>query len=107
MFFYKKKASINPKKKVKLVNPTRVEISVDEKFIRDEIRRQVDASMVAQLWYCDANKIAELTCLSIRFLEEHVFSDVRMKSIEIKRSRKRLWKADKALEVIEKIFNEW
>ncbi|MGG2110971.1 hypothetical protein ABFY60_10695 [Lysinibacillus pakistanensis] len=87
--------------------PTKVEISVDEKFIKDEIRRQIDASMIAQLWYCDAIKIAELTCLSVRFLEEHVFSDVRMKAIEIKRSRKRLWKAEKALEVIEQIFQEW
>ena len=105
--FCKKYATIKPKKKVKSVIPTKVEISVDEKFIKDEIRRQIDASMIAQLWFCDAIKIAELTCLSVRFLEEHVFSDVRMKAIEIKRSRKRLWKAEKALEVIEQIFQEW
>ena len=87
--------------------PAKLEVVIDEKVIREEMKRQIDSSLVNQLWYVDAQKISELTCLSIRFLEEHVFSDVRMRSIQIQKSRKRLWKADAALETIQEIFKEW
>ncbi|MGE7691331.1 hypothetical protein ACQKMI_19235 [Lysinibacillus sp. NPDC097214] len=87
--------------------PARIEVVVDEKLVKEEIKKQVDAAVVSQLWFCDANKIAELCCLSVRFLEEHIFSDYRMRAIQIQKNRKRIWRADKAFEVIEEIFGEW
>lgn len=87
--------------------PAKLEVVIDEKIVRDEIKRQIDASLINQLWYVDAQKISELTCLSLRFLEEHLFSDVRMRAIQIQKSRKRLWKAEAAFETIQEIFAEW
>lgn len=87
--------------------PAKIEVVVDEKLVKEEIKKQVDAAVINQLWFCDANKIAELCCLSVRFLEEHVFSDYRMRAIQIQKNRKRIWRSDKALEVIEEILSEW
>lgn len=86
---------------------TKIEIVVDEQLVKEEIKKQVDAAVVSQLWFVDANKIAELCCLSLRFMEEHIFSDYRMRAIQIQKNRKRIWRSDKALEVIEIILSEW
>lgn len=87
--------------------PAKLELVVDEKLIKEEIKKQVEAAAVSQLWFVDANKIAELCCLSLRFMEEHIFSDYRMRAIQIQKNRKRIWRSDKALEVIEEILSEW
>lgn len=87
--------------------PAKIELTFDEKVIKEEVKKQVNAAIINELWFVDTQKISELTCLSLRFLEEHVFSDIRMRSIEIRKSRKRLWKADLALETIQEIFSEW
>ena len=86
---------------------SKVEVLVDEHLVKEEIKKQVDAAVINQLWFVDVNKIAELCCLSVRFLEEHVFSDYRMRAIMIQKNRKRLWRSEKALEVIEEIFSEF
>lgn len=87
--------------------PAKIEVVVDEKIIKEEIKKQVDAAVISQVWFVDANKIAELCSLSVRFLEEHVFSDYRMRAIQIQKNRKRIWRADKAFEVIQEITSEW
>lgn len=87
--------------------PAKIEVVVDEQLVKEEIRKQIDTAIISQLWFCDANKIAELCCLSVRFLEEHVFSDYRMRAIQIQKNRKRIWRADKALDVISEILQEW
>lgn len=86
---------------------TKIEISIDEKVVKEEIQKKINESLISTLWFVDAKKISELSCLSVRFLEDHLFNDVRMKAIEIRFNRKRVWKADKALEVITEIFNEY
>lgn len=87
--------------------PAKIEVIVDEKLIKEEIKKQVDAAVISQLWFVDAKRISELTSLSLRFCEEHIFSDVRMRSIMVQKSRKRLWPAEKAFEVISEITCDW
>ena len=89
------------------VIPAKLEVVVDGQLLKDEVKKQVEAAVVSQLWFVDAKRISELTCLSPRFLEEHVFSDIRMRTIMIQKNRKRLWKSDLALETISEIFSEW
>lgn len=87
--------------------PTKFEISVDEELVKDEIIRQVDTAIISQLWLVDLEKIAELTCMSKRFLEDEIIKDPRMRVIEIRKTRKRWWVAKQAFEVIQEITNEW
>lgn len=87
--------------------PTKFEISVDEELVKEEIKRQVDTAIISQLWLVDLEKIAELTCMSKRFLEDEIINDPRMRVIEIRKTRKRWWVAKQAFEVIREITNEW
>lgn len=87
--------------------PTKLEISVDKELVKEEIKRQVDSAIIAQLWLVDLEKIAELTCMSKRFLEDEIINDSRMRVIEIRKTRKRWWIAKQAFEVIQEITNEW
>lgn len=90
-----------------LQKSAKIEVVVDERLIEEEIKKQVDAAIVKQLWFCDAKKLAELCSLSLRFMEENIFSDVRMRAIMIQKNRKRLWPSKQAFEVIEEITSEW
>lgn len=85
-----------------------IEVSVNATAaIEAAIEKRVDEVFTSKYWFVDSKRIAELSCLSLRFLEEHVFSDPRMRAIMIQKNRKRLWRSEKALEVMEEIFSEW
>lgn len=87
--------------------PAKLEVVVDEQLIKDEVKKQVSSIVFNQLWFVDLEKIAELSSMSKRYLEDEVISDVRMKAIEIRKNRKRWWPAEKAFEVIMEITSEW
>lgn len=87
--------------------PAKIEVVVDEQLIKDEVKKQVSSIVFNHLWFVDLEKIAELSSMSKRYLEDEVISDVRMKAIEIRKNRKRWWPAKKAFEVIMEITNEW
>ena len=87
--------------------PAKIEVVVGEELIREEVNKQVSKYLTNHYLFVDANKIAELCCLSVKYLEEHLFNDPRMLAIQVRKSRKRLWKADKAFEVINEIIQQW
>ncbi|WGT41447.1 hypothetical protein QH639_11885 [Lysinibacillus sp. 1 U-2021] len=87
--------------------PAKLEVVVDEQLVKDEVKKQVSSIVFNQLWFVDLEKIAELSSMSKRYLEDEVISDVRMKAIEIRKNRKRWWPAEKAFEVIMEITSEW
>lgn len=87
--------------------PMNIEVNLDKQAVRQYIQKQLDEEIQQTLWLVDLDKIAELTCMSKRWLEDEVISDIRMKAIEIKKNRKRWWPARQAFEVIVSITSEW
>ncbi|MEK4629982.1 hypothetical protein MKZ17_17370 [Solibacillus sp. FSL R7-0682] len=84
-----------------------IKIEVDEKLVKEEVQKQIEQSLVNSLWYIDVAKLSELTSLSKRTLESFVLCDARVKAIEIKRDRKRLYKVEAIKKVLDEIFAEW
>ncbi|WP_225340641.1 hypothetical protein [Lysinibacillus capsici] len=87
--------------------PTQIEVSLDKQAIRQYIEKRLDEEIREVLWLIDLNKMAELTCMSKRQLEDVITCDIRMRAIEIRRNRKRWWPAKQAFEVISLITSEW
>lgn len=84
-----------------------IEVQIDRLAVRDYVNRKIEEEVKQVLWFVDVKRLADLTCMSERFLEEEFLSDPRMRAIEIKKSRKRWYPASKAQEVILEIVNEW
>lgn len=84
-----------------------INVQIDKRAIQQHIEKQLDDCIQAQLWFVDAEKIASLTCMSVRFLNEDILTDPRMRVIEKRKNRKRWWPAKQALEVINEIMSEW
>lgn len=86
---------------------TKFEVDLDPHALQQYTDKRLDDAIQAQLWLVDLDKIAKLTCMSKRWLEDEIITDSRMKAIEIKKNRKRWWPAKQAFEVINEITSEW
>ena len=85
-----------------------IEVQIDQAAIRHYINQKIDEEVQQLIWFVDVKRLAELTSMSERFLEEEFLSDPRMKVIEMKKSRKRWYPAKVAQEVIlEIIKSKW
>lgn len=84
-----------------------IKIQVDENLVKEEVKKQVESSLVNQLWFIDTNKLVELTCMGKRSLETDILNHPYMRAIEIRKNRKRYYPAAKALEVITEIMQQW
>lgn len=87
--------------------PSTVEIQINKEEIQKYLQCQIEKAIQSELWFVDAERLVTLTNMSKRFLEDEIFSDVRMRAIERKKNRKRWWPAKQALEVFEEITSEW
>lgn len=87
--------------------PANVQVHLDDKAIKEYIEKQLDQLIHETLLLVDLEKLAEITSMSKRFLEDEILSDPRMRVIERRKSRKRWWFYKNALEVIKEIMNEW
>lgn len=87
--------------------PEEINVQFDKQAIQKHIEKQLDEAIAAQLWFVDVDKIAQLTSMSKRFLEDEVLSDMRMRAIERRKTRKRFYPAAQALQVITEIMDEW
>lgn len=87
--------------------PANIEVNIDKQAIRQYIEKRLDEEVRETFWLIDLEKLAALTCMSKRFLDESVLSDIRMRAIEIRKNRKRWWPYRQALQVIEEITSEW
>lgn len=84
-----------------------ISIQIDKKEIEKHIKNQLDDCIQKEMWWVSAERIAELTDMSLRYADEHVLSDIRMKNIERRRSRKRFYPAKQAFDVVNEIMNAW
>ena len=87
--------------------PAEINIQLDKQAIQKHVEKRLDEAIAAQLWFVDVDKLSQLTCMSRRFLEDEVLSDVRMRAIERRKARKRFYSAAQALQVITEIMDEW
>lgn len=96
-----------PTKEGENVIPSTIEINLDKKAIQQHVERQLDDAIQAQLWFVSVEKIAQLTDMSKRFIEDEILCDVRMRAIERRKNKKRWYPAQQAFEVINEITAEW
>lgn len=82
-------------------------IQIDEKAVKEYIEEQLQKQVNQQLFLVDINKLSELTCMSIRYLEDEILSDPRVKIHERRKNRKRWWLAEQTFKAIEEIIDEW
>ncbi|ATI52761.1 hypothetical protein [Bacillus tropicus] len=87
--------------------PANVQVNIDEKAIKEYILQQIDQQLHETLLMVDLEKLAVITSMSKRFLEDEILCDPRMRLIERRRNRKRWWFYKQALEVITEIVDEW
>ncbi|MGF2619214.1 hypothetical protein [Bacillus cereus] len=87
--------------------PANVQVNIDEKAIKEYIQQQIDQQIHETLLMVDLEKLAVITSMSRRFLEDEILSDPRMRLIERRRNRKRWWFYKQALKVITEIVDEW
>lgn len=87
--------------------PEKIELQLDKKQIQQHIEKQLDESIQAQLWLVSVERLAQLTDMSKRWLEDEILNDPRMRAIERKKNRKRWYLAQQAFEVITEITSEW
>jgi len=87
--------------------PAQVQVTVDEKAIKEYIQQQLNENIRETLLLVDVEKLAEITSMSKRFLEDEILCDPRMRLLERRKSRKRWWFYKQALDVIEEIVDEW
>ncbi|HFK1727390.1 MULTISPECIES: hypothetical protein [Bacillus cereus group] len=87
--------------------PANVQVNIDEKAIKEYIQQQIDQQIHETLLMVDLEKLAVITSMSRRFLEDEILSDPRMRLIERRRNRKRWWFYKEALEVVTEIVDEW
>lgn len=84
-----------------------VQVEVDQKEIARIIEEKISMQVHQQMLLLDINKIAELTSMSVRYLEDEILSDPRVRMYERKKNRKRWWLAQPTLKAIEEIVSSW
>ncbi|WP_369354292.1 hypothetical protein [Lysinibacillus capsici] len=87
--------------------PSQIEVNLNKKAIQEHIEKQLNEAIQSQLWLVDVEKMAQLCCMSKRWIEMEILPDPRMKILERRRNKKRWYPASKALEVINEITSEW
>lgn len=87
--------------------PAQLSVNIDETAIRDYIHKQIDQQIQESLLLIDLKKMAEITSMSPRYLEEQILKDPRMRLIERRKDRKRWWIYKEAVIVIQAILDEW
>lgn len=84
-----------------------VNVKIDKKAIQEHINKQLDDAVQSTLWFVDTERLSILTCMSLRYLEQHVLNDPRFRAIEIRKNKKRWYPADKAYKVLTELTAEW
>lgn len=84
-----------------------VQIEVNHSEIRKYIDQKIDQEIRETLWFVDVDKLCQLTCMSKRYLEQEILSDVRMRAIERRKERKRWYPAKQAEAIIDEITFNW
>lgn len=84
-----------------------INVDLDQEQIKAYIDKKLDENIHQALLFIDINKMAEITTFSRSFLETEILHDPRMKLIERRKARKRVWFYQEAIQVLRKIADEW
>lgn len=87
--------------------PAAVEVNIDPKAVKEFIEKELQKQINQQLLLVDINKLSELTCMSVRYLEDDIICDPRVRIHERRKNRKRWWLAQPTFKAIEEIIEEW
>lgn len=87
--------------------PSKICIQIDAKAVNDFIEKQLQKQINQQLLLVDVNKLSEITCMSVRYLEDEILSDPRVRIHERRKNRKRWWLAQPTFKAIDEITAEW
>ncbi len=87
--------------------PAEINVAIDQKQVQKFIEEQLKKQINQQLLLVDINKLAEITCMSARYMEDEILCDPRVKIHERKRNRKRWWLYEPTIEAIKNIIDEW
>ncbi|GGP07350.1 hypothetical protein [Oceanobacillus neutriphilus] len=84
-----------------------IKISLDETALRKHIDDELSKQIHQQLVLVDISKLAELTCMSVKYLEDELLHDPRIRVHEVRKKRKRWWIAQPTFKAIVDIVSDW
>ncbi|MGO4345506.1 hypothetical protein AB4Z45_08440 [Paenibacillus sp. MCAF9] len=87
--------------------PAEVKVRIDEKAIQEYVQQELQKHVYQQLLLVDINRLSEMTSMSVRYLEDDILSDPRVRIHERKKNRKRWWIAQPTFEAILDIVDGW
>ncbi|MCT1904081.1 hypothetical protein [Oceanobacillus sojae] len=90
-----------------MIPTTEVSISINEQELRDYIDKELSKQINQQMVLVDINKLAEVTCMSVRYLEDEILNDPRIRVHEVRKNRKRWWVAQPVFKAIVDIVSAW
>lgn len=90
-----------------MIPTAEVKVNIDERAIKDFVERELQKQIHQQLLLVDINKLAELTSMSVRYLEDEIVCDPRVRIHERRKRRKRWWLAQPTFKAIEDITFDW
>ena len=94
------------RKEVNTMALANIEVSVNEEEIKQHVYDRLDEMIRESLILIDADTLAKRMSMSKRFLEDEFLSDVRMRAIERRKSRKKWYLYDEVIPVIKEILND-
>ncbi|WP_368900569.1 hypothetical protein [Oceanobacillus oncorhynchi] len=90
-----------------MIPTTEVSISINEQELREYIDKELSKQINQQMVLVDINKLAEVTCMSIRYLEDEILHHPRVRLHEVRKNRKRWWVAQPVFKAIVDIVSDW
>ncbi len=90
-----------------MIPTAQVQVEVDQKQVNEFIEKELQKQINQQLLLVDINKLSEVTCMSIRYLEDEILCDPRVRIHERRKNRKRWWLAQPVFKAITNIIDEW
>ncbi len=90
-----------------MIPTAQISVNIDEKSVNEFIENELKKQINQQLLLVDINKLSELTSMSVRYLEDEILTDPRVKLHERRKNRKRWWIAEPTFKAIVDIVNGW
>lgn len=87
--------------------PAEIKVNIDQKAIQEFVQQELQKQVHQQLLLVDINRLSDLTSMSVRYLEDDILSDPRVRIHERRKNRKRWWVAKPTFEAILDIVDGW
>lgn len=90
-----------------MIPTAEVTVNIDQRQVREFIEKELSKKINQQMLLVDINKLAEITCMSIRYLDDEILCDPRVRIHERRKNRKRWWLYEPTAKAIDEITAEW